>query len=203
MSFESYKIGCVDFNVIDGAYFIDNYNCCTKLVNEDYVRIDCNDEICANFEFSNYVSFVNKIPLSAQKMTYDTTFCYQSLGYYLDANLAPFQATGGFLFSNNIILVGSNCSEIAIANKDLTLNIFINPPNSQINSEVLLFKSNENPDEIVFYSVLQEWILSELYFENGVIKILKVENNMIIDECEISLDDKILKVDISKMKAVK
>ncbi len=52
MSFESYKIGCLDFNVIDEAYFINGYNECKKIIGGDYminekqgIQVEC---VCDN-----------------------------------------------------------------------------------------------------------------------------------------------------------
>ena len=68
----NYKIGSLDFNVIDGAYFIDNYNCCKQSLN-GYMVWNCNTGFCSTipFGFSNNGQLIENLIIGSE--TYNIT----------------------------------------------------------------------------------------------------------------------------------
>jgi len=130
MSFESYKIGCLDFNVIDGAYFINGYNECKKIIGGDYminekqgIQVEC---VCDNV-----------IENGSGDKRFDNIQCIKMIGgAYSEIRINNYNASyvqNAFCFENlevdywNILIQDDNSLQKAILNfNNIISNSFIN-----------------------------------------------------------------------------
>lgn len=126
----NYKIGCLDFNVIDGAYFINGYNECKKIIGGDYminekqgIQVEC---VCDNV-----------IENGSGDKRFDNIQCIKMIGgTYSDIRINNYNASyaeNDFCFNNltvdywNIDIQDDNSLQKAILNfNNIVSNSMIN-----------------------------------------------------------------------------